>query len=332
MTVVPPNIPSFPCELPGSFWAITSFFNPAKYKNKIENYKIFREQSKKQGLNLITIELAFENEEFELTNNDADILIQVRSNSVLWQKERLLNIALDYLPEDCDKVAWVDCDVIFRNNNWIKEASDLLEKYNVLQLFSFSIRLGEGVEYSDDIRFDKYDFGYGNGKILQGFNYNYAFWGKDFIYSKLNPRGTPGFAWAIRKDIILKCKFFDKGILGSGDDIMAGAFFGQEFFVDKEKFSRELVNCYDKWFFELNGIVKGSSFYIDNVILHLYHGDTSNRGYLNRYDLIKDYNFDPNKDLKLNQYKCFEWASSKKELQEKVKQYFFARKEDKSLI
>ena len=125
----------FPKELPGSFWGLTTYFNPAKYGNKIENYRKFREDSKRQGLNLLCVELAFNNEPFELTKNDADVLVQVRSNSIMWQKERLLNIGLKHLPKDCDKVAWIDCDIIFKNEYWIEETCKLLEKYIVINYF-----------------------------------------------------------------------------------------------------------------------------------------------------------------------------------------------------
>ena len=105
--------PIFEEILPGAFWGITVFFNPTGYKNKIENYRRFRESSKKQGLNLLCVELAFGGKNFEVSKEDADILVQLRGGDILWQKERLLNIGLERLPKDCDKIAWLDCDIIF---------------------------------------------------------------------------------------------------------------------------------------------------------------------------------------------------------------------------
>ena len=106
-------------ELLGSFWGITVFFNPAGYKNKYENYRIFRDSLKRQGLKLLAVELSF-GDRFELKSTDADLLIQIKGDSrnIMWQKERMLNIGLDKLPKDCDKIAWLDCDVIFKNNNF----------------------------------------------------------------------------------------------------------------------------------------------------------------------------------------------------------------------
>jgi hypothetical protein len=41
----------------------------------------------------VTVELSFDGR-FELAGSDADILIQLSGGAVLWQKERLLNLAL----------------------------------------------------------------------------------------------------------------------------------------------------------------------------------------------------------------------------------------------
>ena len=73
-------------------WAITTYFNPVQYKRRLSNYKIFRANL---GIPLVTVELSFDGR-FELTNRDADILIQISGGAVLWQKERLLNVALKF--------------------------------------------------------------------------------------------------------------------------------------------------------------------------------------------------------------------------------------------
>ena len=67
-------------------WAITSYFNPARYRRRLSNYRIFRANL---GVPLVTVELSFDGQ-FELTEGDADILIQIPAGAMLWQKERLL--------------------------------------------------------------------------------------------------------------------------------------------------------------------------------------------------------------------------------------------------
>ena len=67
-----------------SLYAITSYFNSAKYQTKLNNYRLFH---KSLAVPLITVELSFDGE-FELTSADADILVQISGGAVLWQKER----------------------------------------------------------------------------------------------------------------------------------------------------------------------------------------------------------------------------------------------------
>src|SRR5450759_1082712 len=71
-------------------WAITSYFNPVGYRRRLSNFRIFRERLK---VPLVVVELTY-GSDFELQEQDADILIQLRGGAVLWQKERLLNLAL----------------------------------------------------------------------------------------------------------------------------------------------------------------------------------------------------------------------------------------------
>ena len=66
------------------FWGITTYFNPSGYVTRYENYMAFRKSSRTQGLQLLTVELALGETPFKLKPVDADILVQVRSNSVMW--------------------------------------------------------------------------------------------------------------------------------------------------------------------------------------------------------------------------------------------------------
>ena len=86
--------PIQPAELPGEMWGITVSFNPAGYQNRYNHLEVFCERVRRQGLKLLVIELAFYDQPFLVRKEIADKVIRLRSTSVLWQKERLLNIAL----------------------------------------------------------------------------------------------------------------------------------------------------------------------------------------------------------------------------------------------
>ena len=104
-------------------WAITSYYNPVGYKRRFTNYGVFRESLR---IPLVTVELSFDGR-FALTNKDADILIQVSGGAVVWQKERLLNVAIKSVPSDVSSIAWLDCDTFFERLDWIDEAKRKLE-------------------------------------------------------------------------------------------------------------------------------------------------------------------------------------------------------------
>ena len=71
-------------------------------------------------------------------------LLRIRSEHVLWQKERLINVALGHLPKHVKKVAWLDCDILFSNPNWLIETSELLDNYPIVQPFQTANRLPRG--------------------------------------------------------------------------------------------------------------------------------------------------------------------------------------------
>src|SRR5262245_59404245 len=106
-----------------TLWAITTYFNPAGSKRRMQNYQLFR---RRLAVPLVTVELSFDGT-FQLCPDDADILVQLQGGDVMWQKERLLNIALKWLPDRCEKVAWLDCDVVFESDDWVKEAERALD-------------------------------------------------------------------------------------------------------------------------------------------------------------------------------------------------------------
>jgi hypothetical protein len=115
-----------------ALWAITCFFNPAGYRRRLQNYKWFREHL---TIPLVTVELSFTGE-YALRNGDAEILVQLDQGDVLFQKERLLNIALQHLPATCEAVTWIDCDVIFAANDWPARTMEALQRFDVVQPFS----------------------------------------------------------------------------------------------------------------------------------------------------------------------------------------------------
>ena len=311
-----------------NFWGITTFFNPAGYSNKIRNYKVFRNSSKKQGLKLLAVELAYGDKPFELSEDDADILIQIRADdgNLLWQKERMLNIGLSKLPGNCDKIAWLDCDVIFKNNDWVKETVKLLEKYKVVQLFKECVWLRDGERDIKSI--EKLPFGNKDGQKMHS-RICGAIEGRNL--SSFFEAGHTGFAWASRRDVFGGIGFYDKNIMGSGDLFMAHAFCAFENDHHFRHLTEGAIEDYLGWSREISKRVGGKISYTDGVLLHLWHGKKENRNYDSRHLTIKRYKFDPAKDIIIDKNGLWRWSKNNPEMYHEAKKYFLSRNEDGNL-
>ena len=104
----------------GTLWAITSYFNPAGYQRRLANFRQFRERL---AVPLVAVELAY----------GPDSQLKQGGQDVMWQKERLLNLALQSLPDGCKNVAALDCDVIFGTDDWPERATQALRRSVILQ-------------------------------------------------------------------------------------------------------------------------------------------------------------------------------------------------------
>ncbi|MGK7943573.1 MAG: hypothetical protein AB4058_03810 [Microcystaceae cyanobacterium] len=98
--------------------AVTSYFNPLKYRSRKRNYLFFKNQL---SIPLLTVEWS-PNGQFDLTEKDADFLIQLSSGDLMWQKERLLNLAFSQVPDHFKYVAWLDSDIVFLDQDWVKKS------------------------------------------------------------------------------------------------------------------------------------------------------------------------------------------------------------------
>lgn len=308
--------PRFPKNLPGTLWGIAAYFNPAKFASRHANYRVFREAARRQGLKLITVEAALGDVPFQLESGDADILVQLRTDAVLWHKERLLNIALKHLPPECDKVVWLDTDVLFDRDDWILKTAAALESFAVVQPFSIAVQLPPGRREPGDG-----ETKYATAVAWAASNL------ESFVFS-----GDPGYACGVRRDIIQETGFYDRGILGAGDTYFMTACLGvppgKNPYI--EHHGSALFRDMDPWFRGLHDSVRGSVSFVDGRLFHLWHGDRSKRLYHERALLLRD--FDPQRDIELDSGGCWRWATDKKKLHDDVRGYFVQRNEDTTLM
>ena len=303
-------------------WAVTSLYNPSKSKARIDNYREFCRHLK---VKLVTVELSFDGQ-FELTKADADILIQISKGAKIWQKERLLNRAIEALPADVTEVVWIDADIIFENDDWADSVHEALQNFTLVQCFSEVIDLPFGYQKGDDLNISpentRKSFAY-----MANVNEQNAFSLKpNIIHTGSVARG---FAWAAKRAFIQKQKLYDACITGSGDRALAFAAFNRPQPVVKSLSMNTLrTNHYLNWATEFSKELSGSISYIDGRIFHLWHGNLGDRGYSTRHQLFSDLPFDPMTDLILNSEGAWDLETKNLDLIQYFEVFFSSRKEN----
>ena len=305
-----------------TFWAITCYFNPAGYRRRLDNYRIFRQRLK---VPLVAVELSFD-KKFQLASGDADILVQLHSSAVLWQKERLLNVALKSLPDVCDKVAWLDCDILFESEDWAERAIRALDEFALLHLFRERKELP--MDFTPDTA--------GSSKATleaQSLVYQLAIGGitTQEISVPTSPLkgSTCGLAWASRRDILAEHGLYDACIVGGGDKAILSAALGLfDDFAQTREMNPRRTEHYLAWAKPYFNRVRGHVGSVPGRVFHLWHGDLNNRRLLERNRLFAQFDFDPASDIALDENGCWGWNSDKTEMHAFVRQYFESRKED----
>ena len=286
---------------------LTTFFNPMNYINIKYNYKKF---SEKLNCDLFTIELSFDGN-FYLEGENI-IRIKGEKENILWQKERLLNILLEQIPKEYTNIAWVDCDILFNNQNWVEETNNNLQKYKVVQLYEFANRLNDqgNIELKSKGIIKRID-------EINKIDLNLSL-------------GIPGFAWAIRREIIEELKFLDTQIIGGGDSLMCYSFLGEKNGFVSDKMNTEWFNCFSEWSDKAINLINKSVGYINGEITHLYHGKMINRKYNHRYLILSENKFNPKTDLEIDNNQL--WKFKNKTLSNKLLDYFGNRNEDDNIL
>lgn len=305
-------------------WAITSYFNPSGFQSRLRNYRRFRQSL---GVPLVTVELSH-GHPFELEPGDADELVQVRGRDVLWQKERLLNLALQALPPSCTKVAWLDCDILFLDEDWPASTCAALERHRLVQPFRFVYEATDDAPPADGVPS-------ASRAELTGLACRLL--SQPSVTEALQQLGAApvgrmtawGFAWAARREVVAPHGFYDACIMGGADRAVFLAGLGAfERTIEAMRMNRAWAEHYLAWARPFHESVRSDFTFTEGSVLHLWHGALDHRQYRERHARLAEHDFDPARDLKINRNGCWEWNSDKPALHELVRRYFQDRRED----
>jgi hypothetical protein len=285
--------------------------NPCFYATR---YKLFHEfihrLEYEEHIQVYVVEMIYPGQTYIVTQENNPHHLQLFSEVPIWHKENMINLGVQLLPSDWKAMAWIDADIEFENTNWALDTLKILNgTKDIVQLFSHCVDMDK--DESTMNMFSSFGFNFSKNKkyTTKGFDY----W-------------HPGYAWAItRKAYENIGGLYDKGILGSGDNIMALSFINK---------ANTFLN-YDYHFDYKQSIldyqVKAKLLrlgYVPGIIRHYYHGSKKNRKYTERWQILIKHQYSPKLHLKYNNGILVPTMMCSPKFKQDIMTYFKERKED----
>lgn len=285
---------------------VTCHFNWGGYTRPRQNLRRFIRQQINQDLPLFGLELSI-TDEFITNGLPNWFQIKATTRNQCFQKEALINLLVNkFIPQEFTKIAWLDHDVEFSNQNWYKETSLALDYIKVVQPFTKAL-------WTDNV-----------GKISASAP-AICIDGPQKVW-----RGHPGFAMASRRELFTEYGgLYSLCPLGHGDTLFACSIFDKPLFKSTEE-GAGISNDdshYLSWRNKVISYVNNSIGTINGDCYHEFHGHRNDRRYATR---IKDY-FPSYKhgDVFINNLGILEFHNRITNTQiNRILQYFKDRKED----
>ena len=298
--------------------------NPCLYKRRYKLANEFIERiGKNDKINLYVVELCYDNLSFMITNPKNKNHLQLRTKYPLWHKENMINLGVKHLlPSDWKSFAWIDADIEFLQDNWVEETLKLLKENDIVQLFKRAINLDKNnlpLSYKTGYAYDKINI---YNKIVQTKG--------NFFISKQKKDYHTGFGWAINRELYdILGGLYENSIIGGGDKIMAYILSkNTNEYLKSRKFSEKFIESlldYEKKI-EKYDVKIG---YIDCEIKHYYHGEFNKRKYIERFEILNKYDYDPKYHMFYDNNSIIQPTENcPKELIKEIYEYFKLRNED----
>ena len=295
---------------------VCCYFNPCDYKSKFLNFNKFLSEIRSTNIEPFVVEAFSENSKYrvnKLTNN----CISIKTESVFWMKEQLLNIGIRrLLSKNYKYIMWIDADVKFNKIDWWKDVILATEFYGVAQIFSNSKK--ENVKSENKEK---------NSSAYKLTHCNK----KNDTQILLDRKGEPGYGCCYHRSFLEKNLLFDLAVVGSGDLLnLIGYYYCKEthdiilhdrFFKNTTyDFKIEYINWCKR-----NNKTRNGVGYANLDIDVMFHGSEQNRKYISREKLLNTCKFSPTTDLEIENGI---YVIKNESLKNKLIEYFRTRNED----
>lgn len=295
---------------------ITVISNPVRFKSRYKLYKDFEKYVACSGGVHWTVEIAFGDRPFEVTDASNPQHVQLRTYEELWHKENMINLAIQRLPLDWEYVAWVDADIIFNRPDWVDQTVHALQHYMVVQMFSHAVDLDPNY---DIIKSHKgFVWSYFENGFAPSVGHTYRKYGQ----------GHSGYCWAARREAIDQLGgLIDFAILGAGDRHMATALIGCVEDSVPKNVSKGYMEELLMWQERAKPLTEDIGF-VSGTISHMWHGKKADRRYTDRWKILTKNDFNPDTDIKLDWQGLLQLSGNKPRLRDQIRAYFLSRNED----
>lgn len=281
--------------------ALVPLFNPAGYQNRPANYLRAIAHYQTLGFDrVVTVEAIYPGQSPQSVGER--IVIDAHDGQRMWQKERLINLAIDELHADPpDVVAWLDADLEWPAGRLASRISTALRSADVVQPFEIVELLNPDGETMNRQRA----------------------WKSDRRADTMKS-AAPGMAWAARWEWVAS-GLFDTAVLGGGDKFMVCGWGGAND-SSVRQLPPALQESWELW----RPARRPRIGFVPTTCRHHWHGWFRDRRYDSRMEILRRHDCDPLTDLRIGGNGLWEWTGGKPSLAADIAAYFHGRHEDGS--
>jgi hypothetical protein len=282
-------------HLHGQLHVVTAVINTRRYGARYRLYHDFVAHMAAQHAQVWTVECAFGDRAFAVTDATNPRHIQVRTRSEIWMKEALWNLGTARLPADAHYVLYSDADVMYQRPDLVNEIVQMLQHHPVVQPWSECIDLGP--DYQIVGRHESFAWSHHCGRRKRAFGEGGYYYAGPLRGGAVNA-WHPGFAVAMRREAFDVLGGFPAwAILGSGDNHLMWSLLGEA-----HRSVHPLTNRgYRAALRELEeraGELRRDLGCVRGTITHGWHGKKRDRRYGDRWKILVDHQYDPERHLK----------------------------------
>lgn len=326
---------------PSELHVIAVVHNPLRYQSRHRLFNDFVTRCKQAGVTLHIVEAAFGDRYHDHVEQGVDRHVLLVQQQELWVKESMINVGFSRLPEDWKYAAWIDGDVSFTRLDWAQETIHQLQHYRVVQMFQTAADLGPEGEIIQVFNSFGWSFAAGLPELLnssdKGRLADYYYDGREEVVHAEAPGAVaisakfwhPGFAWAIRRDAFDHTGgLIDWSILGSADHMMALAWIGKVNRAVPSGLNPSFMRRAMEYQELATEHIRGDVGYVPGSLVHWWHGRKRDRRYVDRWEILKRWKFDPDRDIRKDHQGLLQLTRAGERMRNDLRGYFRSRNED----